>query len=269
MKNSLTNITNFANCDKNNENPVTIFESEMFGQVRTMTIEGSPWFVAADVCRVLEIANPRDAVTRLDDDEKNTVVLTDGIPGNPNKTIVNEPGLYTLVLGSRKPQAKAFKRWITHEVIPQIRKTGGYIPVESKDDEVTTLSKALEIASRTLKMKDSILQEREQLISTLLPMEKRYNRMMNCEKLVSLNSVAKLVGTGRSTLMNKMREDKILMKRNTDGASVPTQAYINRGYLVTKMAWCADGVYRPVCKVTRQGLDYLCGWWQENHATQG
>lgn len=268
MKNSLTNITNFANCDKNNENPVTIFESEMFGQVRTMTIEGSPWFVAADVCKALEMSDVNMSIRRLDEDEKGTSSICT-LGGTQKMSIVNEPGLYTLVLGSRKPQAKAFKRWITHEVIPQIRKTGGYIPVESKDDEVTTLSKALEIASRTLKMKDSILQEREQLISTLLPMEKRYNRMMNCEKLVSLNSVAKLVGTGRSTLMNKMREDKILMKRNTDGASVPTQAYINRGYLVTKMAWCADGVYRPVCKVTRQGLDYLCGWWQENHATQG
>lgn len=264
MKNSLTNITNFANCDKNNENPVTIFESEMFGQVRTMSIEGSPWFVAADVCRALEIANPRNVVARLDEDEKG-VRSMDTLGGNQEMSIVNEPGLYTLVLGSRKPQAKAFKRWITHEVIPQIRKTGGYIPVNANDDEVTTLSKALEIASRTLKQKDSLLKERDTLIKALLPMEEKYNRMMNTEKLISLNSVAKLIGVGRSTLMKEMREDKILMKRSIDGASVPTQAYINRGLLTTKMVWCADGVYRPVCKVTRQGLDYLCGWWQKNH----
>ena len=264
MKNNLTNITNFENYDKNNENPVTIFESEMFGQVRTMTIEGSPWFVAADVCRALEMGETHVALRRLDEDEKDRF-STPTPGGTQEMSVVNEPGLYTLVLGSRKPQAKAFKRWITHEVIPQIRKTGGYIPVENKDDEVTTLSKALEIASRTLKMKDSLLREREHLISALLPIEKRYNRMMDCEKLVSLNSVAKLVGTGRSTLMNKMREDGILMKRNTDGASVPTQAYINRGLLTTKMVWCADGIYRPVCKVTRQGLEYLCDWWQKNH----
>lgn len=67
--------------------------------------DGEPWFVAADVCRALEISNSRDAVARLDEDEKNTVVLTDGNRGNPNMTIVNEPGLYTLVLGSRKPEA--------------------------------------------------------------------------------------------------------------------------------------------------------------------
>ncbi|ARC58697.1 BRO family protein [Bacillus licheniformis] len=94
--------------------------------VRTLTKDCEIWFVAKDVCDVLEIKNSRDAVSRLDDDEKNTVVLTDGI-GNPNKTIVNEPGLYTLILGSRKPEAKMFKRWITHEVLPSIRMNGMYV----------------------------------------------------------------------------------------------------------------------------------------------
>ena len=79
----------------------------------------------------MDVVNSRDAVARLDADEKNTVVLTDGTPGNPQKTIVNEPGLYTLILGSRKPEAKAFKRWITHEVLSSIRKTGIYSNRES------------------------------------------------------------------------------------------------------------------------------------------
>ena len=266
MKNNVTNIAKYDNFDNN---PVTTFESTMFGQVRTMNIEGSPWFVAADVCRALEIGNAPMTTSRLDEDEKMTISSSDSHSGQRGGaqaiTVINESGLYTLVLKSRKPQAKAFKRWITHEVIPQIRKTGGYIPVESKDDEITTLSKALEIAARTLELKDSLLLEKEKLLKVLLPMEVKYNRMMNSEKLVSLNTVAKLVGVGRSTLMKEMREAGILMKRNVDGASVPTQAYINRGYMTTKMCWCADGTYRPVCKVTRQGLDYLCGWWQNNH----
>ncbi len=95
-------------------------------QVRTVVKDGEPWFVAKDVCDVLEIGNPSQALSRLDEDEKNTVILNEGI-GNPNKTIVNEPGLYSLILGSRKPEAKQFKRWVTHEVIPTIRKTGGYV----------------------------------------------------------------------------------------------------------------------------------------------
>lgn len=87
--------------------------------------DGEPWFVAADVCRALGIGNSRDATARLDSDEKG-VVLTDTLGGQQKLGIVNEPGLYTLVLGSRKPQAKEFKRWITHEVIPSIRKHGAY-----------------------------------------------------------------------------------------------------------------------------------------------
>lgn len=94
-------------------------------------LEGEPWFVAADVCRALGIGNSRDATNKLDDDEKMTVDLTDSHSGKRGGaqmiTVVNEPGLYALVLSSRKPEAKAFKRWITHEVIPEIRKTGGYI----------------------------------------------------------------------------------------------------------------------------------------------
>lgn len=96
-------------------------------QVRTVIKDGEPWFVAKDVCEVLEIKNPSDALNRLDDDEKTTIALTDS-GGRPYKlSLVNEPGLYSLILGSRKPEAKQFKRWITHEVIPTIRKTGGYV----------------------------------------------------------------------------------------------------------------------------------------------
>ncbi|KEZ35831.1 phage antirepressor [Frankia sp. CeD] len=96
--------------------------------VRVVTIDGEPWWVAADVCRVLEIGNPRQAVSYLDDDEvTRDGVTTNDAMGRPQKmTTVSEPGLYSLILRSRKPQAKAFKRWITHEVIPQIRKHGSY-----------------------------------------------------------------------------------------------------------------------------------------------
>ena len=102
-----------------------IFENKEFGKVRTIVKNSEPLFIAKDVCDILGLSNSRQAVSRLDNDEKNTVTLNDGI-GNPNKTVVNEYGLYNLVLASRKPQAKAFKRWITHEVIPAIRKPGKY-----------------------------------------------------------------------------------------------------------------------------------------------
>lgn len=109
---------------------ITAFTNTEFGEVRTMMREGEPWFVAADVCRALDIKNNRDAVERLDDDEKG-VVSTDTPGGTQTVTIINEAGLYALVLGSRKPEAKAFKRWITHEVIPAIRKNGAYLTPEA------------------------------------------------------------------------------------------------------------------------------------------
>ena len=106
-------------------NEITFFENEQFGTIRTLSIDGEPWFVAADVCRALDIKNSRDAIARLDDDEKG-VALTDTLGGKQGMSTVNESGLYSLVLGSRKPEAKQFKRWITHDVIPAIRKTGAY-----------------------------------------------------------------------------------------------------------------------------------------------
>lgn len=108
-----------------NEPPLVPFEFEGL-QVRVITDEqGEPWFVAADVCSVLGIGNPRQAMSRLDDDEKG-VISTDTPGGEQVMTTVNEPGLYNLVLGSRKPEARRFKRWVTHQVLPTIRRTGRY-----------------------------------------------------------------------------------------------------------------------------------------------
>ena len=95
-------------------------------EVRTVMKDGEPWWVLADVCQVLGIQNNRNAARRLDDDEKNTVHLADGIRGNPNMTIINESGLYKVILRSDKPEDKKFTRWVTHEVLPTIRKTGTY-----------------------------------------------------------------------------------------------------------------------------------------------
>ena len=125
-----------------------IFEYTQFGQVRFIKIGDEPWFVAVDLCRVLDIQNPRDAVSRLDDDEKMSVVLRDkrstngvtntvgsldGITGatfgwiEDRVNVVNEPGLYHLIFMSRKPEAKKFRRLVFHEVLPSIRKYGYYI----------------------------------------------------------------------------------------------------------------------------------------------
>ena len=101
--------------------------------LRTLTDEnGDPWFVAKDVCNILGLNNVGQALTRLDDDEKSSITLNDGTPGTPNKAIVSESGLYSLILSSKLESAKAFKHWVTAEVLPTIRKTGGGILTMAK-----------------------------------------------------------------------------------------------------------------------------------------
>lgn len=139
-------------------NEIRAFNSDQFGEVRTVTINDEPWFVAADVCRALEIGNSRMATERLDDDEKG-VSLIDTPGGQQELTIINEPGLYSLVLGSRKPEAKAFKRWITHEVIPALRKTGTYSLKPMSQLEIAKIS--LDMLIEQEKRLDSLEQENE------------------------------------------------------------------------------------------------------------
>ena len=115
-------------------NQLQVFNNQEFGQVRTMMIDGSPWFVAKDVCECLGLTNPTMSVGQLDEDERTKFNL--GRQGNTN--IINEYGLYNLVLSSRKPSAKAFKRWITHEVIPAIRKHGAYMTGETLEQALTS-----------------------------------------------------------------------------------------------------------------------------------
>lgn len=107
-------------------NQLQVFSNERLGKIRTMNIDGQPYFVGKDIAEALGYSNTRDALVRhVDDEDKNTVVIPDGI-GNPNKTVINESGLYSLILSSKLPKAKEFKHWVTSEVLPSIRKTGGY-----------------------------------------------------------------------------------------------------------------------------------------------
>ena len=115
-------------------NDLMISNNPEFGEIRAIEQNGEPWFVAADVCRALDIGNVTQALSRLDPDEI-TLISNEG---SREINLVNEPGLYSLVLGSRKPEAKAFKRWITHEVLPSIRKTGVYVLPSVKQRGLTT-----------------------------------------------------------------------------------------------------------------------------------
>lgn len=115
--------------------------------VRTVIVDGEPWFVATDVCRILDHSNASMAVASLDDDEKGLRTV-DTLGGAQSLMCVNEPGLYSLIIRSRKPEAKAFKRWVTHDVLPQIRRIGRYAGVEQVEYQIPqTYAAALELAA--------------------------------------------------------------------------------------------------------------------------
>ncbi|AYY16974.1 phage antirepressor protein [Acinetobacter baumannii] len=148
-------------------NNVSVFNFNQ-NEVRTIVKEdGEIWFVLSDVCNVLEIGNPSDAARRLDNDE----VTLDNIEGNHRPTnLVNESGLYSLVLTSRKPEAKQFKKWVTSDVLPSIRKNGGYISGQENDDPEIIMAKALQVANNVILRKTQELQqaraERDHAITT-------------------------------------------------------------------------------------------------------
>lgn len=115
-------------------NGLQVFENPEFGSIRTVEIDGEPWLVGKDVAVALGYSNPRDALRKhVDSEDRNTVAVHDGIKGNPNMTIINESGLYSLILSSKLPNARKFKRWVTAEVLPSIRKTGGYSVPSAED----------------------------------------------------------------------------------------------------------------------------------------
>jgi prophage antirepressor-like protein len=137
-------------------NEIKIFNHAEFGEIRAVSINNEPWFVGKDVAQVLGYSNPRDALSKhVEAEDKNTVAFRDGTSGNPNQTIINESGLYSLILSSKLPGAKKFKRWVTSEVLPSIRKHGGYIAGQEEMSGEELMAKALQFADRKLKEKDA------------------------------------------------------------------------------------------------------------------
>ena len=205
------------------ENKLMIFENEAFGKVRTLNLNGEPWFVAVDVCSVLDLSNPTIAVRRLDEDERAKFNL--GRQGDA--TIVNEPGLYTLVLGSRKPEAKAFKRWITHEVIPAIRKRGVYIT----DEKLKLFAEHPELLDALMKSlyaahAENLRHRAER--QTLLPKADYYDAFMDADGCTNLRTTAKELNVPERWFARFLQQTGFLY-RSPAGNLMPYAIPRNRG----------------------------------------
>ena len=204
-------------------NNIMIFESPEFGRIRTVKDEkGEPWFCLKDVCKVLGLKQNGVAM-RLDDGVISTEPICDSLGRTQMANFVNEDGLYDVILDSRKPSARAFRKWVTSEVLPQIRKTGGYIPLSSEDDEKTILAKALRIANRTLEQKDELLEAQR-------PKVEFADAVTTGDGCILISELAKLLTrngypTGRTRLFRWLRNNGYIFKRSTE----PIQRWVEEG----------------------------------------
>ena len=196
-----------------------IFENKEFGKIRSVIVNNQPYFVAKDICDILEIGNSRQAMTRVDEDEKADVILNDGSQ-NRNMSAVNEYGLYDLILASRKPEAKAFKKWITHEVIPSIRKTGGYIVGEKDMTEDELVLKAMTVLNKkveNLRNKNEQLklenERQNQLIGELKPKADYTDKILQSKGTVTINAIANDYGLTAIAMNKKLHELEIQYKQ--------------------------------------------------------
>lgn len=230
-------------------NNLQIFTNVEFGEIRVIEANNEPWFIAKDVCDCLEIKNSRDAVSRLDRDEKD-VVLTDTLGGSQELQAVNEYGLYALVLSSRKPESKKFKRWITHEVIPSIRKHGAYLTDEKIEEVLTDPDTIIKLATQ-------LKEERSRRIEA-----ERFNKQISVsENSLLVREVAKVASKGgivigEKRLWNKLREWGLIFKNSTE----PMQEHIDRGYFEVvegaKDTYKGTFTYRTT-RVTGKGQVYI------------
>lgn len=207
-------------------NQLQVFNNTEFGQVRTMVINGSPWFVAKDVCECLGLTKHRDAVSRLDGDERGSVEV-DTLGGTQQMAAVNEYGLYSLVLSSRKPSAKAFKRWITHEVIPAIRKHGAYMTGETLEQALTSPDFLIRLATE-LKTEQEARKTAEAQIEANKPKVLFADSVAASHGSILVGELAKLlnqngIDIGQNRLFNWLRENGYLICRKGTDYNMPTQ----------------------------------------------
>lgn len=248
--------------------------------IRVLMRDGEPWWVARDVCEALGIANYRDAVARLDEDEKDAVGITDAMGRTQETTIINEPGLYRIVLGARmkhdgSPESErrnakvaAFKRWVTHEVLPSIRRTGSY-SLHGRYGP-TTMIGGYPVPTTyvgALRLAADLAEENERqraVIQELTPKAEFHDRVASSQDAISIRDAAKVLGTGQNRLFAWLRGQNILMADNR-----PYQRYLDAGYFrVIEQTWTDSAGKVHISHktlVTGLGMTWLQKRWDADH----
>lgn len=207
--------------DKQGGNEVEVFTHKDFGEIRTIQIDGEPWFVANDVMRVLEVSNSKDAIRTLDDDEKSGVDIIDPHGRKQKTNCISEAGLYSIILRSRKPEAKAFKRWVTHEVIPSIRKHGAYLTPQKIEDALLNPDVLINLALQ--------LKAEKQKNAELTAKAAYYDAVAGASGSTNFRDTAKMLGISEKKFIETVLGKKYCY-RAVDKKIVPYSQYMVAGW---------------------------------------
>lgn len=235
-------------------NEIKKFINETFGEIRTMNIDGKPYFMATDIAISLGYAKPNNAIIK-----HCRATLKRGIPISGKIQDVNfipEGDVYRLIIKSRLPKAQEFESWLVEEVLPQIRQTGGYIPVVEDEPNEVFLARAVQVANETLKQKDAIIANQKKRISSLEETEKDWKILADTSDSITINEIAHFLGVGEYTLFREMREIGILF-RNKNNDNVPYENAINKNKFFSVPVVSTDGKVHLQTRVTPTGIFYL------------
>ena len=213
------------------EKVIRTFKNEQFGRIRTMVDEkGEPWFVGTDVAKMLGYNQSDKAILRhTDEDDRMKCTVTDNLGRGQNTFVINESGLYSLILASKLPQAKAFKHWVTAEVLPQIRQTGGYIPLKDKDGRELS---DLEIMCRAMMIMKKSIEQKEQLIANLQPKADYVDEVLDSVDCLTMTQVAKGLGMTVHDLTTRLLQDSIIYEQS--GQYMLYAPYARKGLAATR-----------------------------------
>lgn len=249
-------------------NELKIFQNSQFGTIRTLSINNEPWFVGKDVAEILGYSNTRDAIAKhVDDEDKRTedgVAIRDTIGRMQKTPIINESGLYSLILSSKLPRAKEFKRWVTSEVLPSIRKHGAYMTEETLQRAITSPDFLIKLATE-LKREQNARKLAEQQVKELTPKGIFADAVKASDTSILVGELAKLlkqngVNIGRNRLFDWMKDNGYLIKKGME-RNMPTQKSMEMKLLEIKERNISnpDGSIKIVKtpKVTGKGQIYF------------
>ena len=247
-------------------NELKIFENPAFGKVRVVEQGGEPWFVAKDVAEILGYQNgSRDVNRHVDEDDRQNY-QNGTFESNRGLTIINESGLYSLILSSKMPKAKEFKHWVTAEVLPTIRKTGGYIAGSEKMSDAELMAKAVLVAQATIKERDARIKELESDTQRMKPKEIFADAVSASDQTILIGDLAKLIkqnghDIGQKRMFEWLRNNGYLIKRQGADYNSPTQRAMEMGLFRIKETAVthSDGhvTVSKTVKVTGKGQAYF------------